>query len=77
MHWRRTAREDHSGVDGAGPTNAALQGMKYLKNLILISTLASMIGGCYVETRRPRYARSTCDYGWHWDGYRCHRNHRW
>lgn len=51
--------------------------MKYLKNILLVGSLISMLGSCYVETQRPRYARRTCAYGWHWDGYHCHRNYRW
>jgi hypothetical protein len=54
-----------------------LMGMKYLKKIIIISSLMSMLGACYVETRPVRYAHRTCAYGWYWDGYRCHRYHRW
>ena len=51
--------------------------MEYLKKIVLIASLISTIGACYVERRGPRYAQRGCGYGWHWDGYRCHRNHRW
>lgn len=51
--------------------------MKYLRNIILIGSLMSVLGGCYVESRGPRYAHRGCAYGYYWDGYRCHRNHRW
>jgi hypothetical protein len=52
--------------------------MKYIKKIILITSLISTIGACYVQERRgPRYAHRGCAYGWHWDGYRCHRNHGW
>jgi len=52
--------------------------MKYLKKLIVVCSLISTIGACYVEARpAPRYAYRGCAYGWHWDGYRCHRNHVW
>jgi hypothetical protein len=61
-----------------GTPAAALHVMKYLKKLIIVSSLISTIGACYVEARpAPRYAYRTCAYGWHWDGYRCHRNHVW
>lgn len=51
--------------------------MKYLKKLIAVTSLITMVSACYVETRAPRYARRDCAYGWYWDGYRCHRHHRW
>jgi len=51
--------------------------MKYLKRIIVVTSLMSMLGACYVERRPARYAYRGCGYGWHWDGYRCHRNHRW
>jgi len=54
--------------------------MRYLKRFVVITSLISMLGACYVERREPRYARYTrrdCAYGWHWDGYRCHRYRRW
>jgi len=49
--------------------------MRYLKNLIVITSLISTVAGCYVERRGPRYAGRDCAHGWFWDGYRCHR--RW
>jgi hypothetical protein len=55
--------------------------MKYLKKILivggLLSALGSTVAGCYVETRGPRYAHRGCAYGYYWDGYRCHRHHRW
>lgn len=55
--------------------------MKYLKKLIIVTSLISTIGACYVERRGPRYAHRGyargCAHGWHWDGYRCHRNRHW
>src|ERR1051325_7870816 len=45
-----------------GPVNAVLHSMKYLKKIILISSLMSTLGGCFVETQRPRYARRMCAY---------------
>jgi hypothetical protein len=82
-HTRRRAaalraRELRHALRGRdGPVNAVLHSMKYLKKIILISSLISMLGGCFVETQRPRYARRMCAYGWYWDGYGCHRYHRW
>jgi hypothetical protein len=51
--------------------------MEYLKKIVVIGSLISMLGACYVQERRPRYAYRGCAYGWYWDGYRCHRHHRW
>jgi hypothetical protein len=43
--------------------------MEYLKKIIVVASLISMVGACYVEPRGPRYAHRGCGYGWHWDGY--------
>jgi hypothetical protein len=63
------------GVVGNGTVNAACHVMKYLKKIIVISSLISMVAGCYVETHSPRYARRDCGYGRYWDGDRCHHRH--
>jgi len=51
--------------------------MKYLKRIMVVGSLISMLGACYVERRGPRYAHRGCAYGYYWDGYRCHRHHQW
>ena len=50
--------------------------MKYLKKLLILASLTSMLGACYVVERPgPRYARYECRHGYYWNGYHCHR--RW
>lgn len=51
--------------------------MTYFKKLLVIASLISTVGGCYVSERpgRPRYARYECGHGYYWNGYHCHR--RW
>lgn len=50
--------------------------MKHLKKLLVVASLVSMVGGCYVSERRgPRYARSECGPGYYWNGYHCHRRY--
>jgi hypothetical protein len=48
--------------------------MKYLKKLLVIASLVSTVGSCYVQTRGPRYARHDCAPGRYWNGHHCHRN---
>ena len=66
-----------AGGSGMARRLLLLLSMKYLKRIIVVTSLISMVGACYVEQRGPRYAHRGCAYGWYWDGYHCHRSHRW
>ncbi|HMG52386.1 MAG TPA: hypothetical protein VK601_02865, partial [Kofleriaceae bacterium] len=39
--------------------------MEYLKKIIVVASLISMVGACYIEPRGPRYAHRGCAYGWY------------
>jgi hypothetical protein len=78
---REIVLHDDAARSGGGTANAALQIMKCIKKTMVVAALLAGLGsalaGCYVEARGPRYAHRTCAYGYYWDGYHCHRAHRW
>jgi len=46
--------------------------MQVLKRFMVIGILTTLASSCYIRERHhPRYAQARCDYGYHWNGFRC------
>jgi hypothetical protein len=48
--------------------------MRMLSKIMCGITLASVISACYVAPPHRYYAYRSCNAGWYWDGYHCHRH---